>query len=47
MNRRRGLILLGVIALSVLASILFGLRSYNSFLLLRSAYEAGLCVPKT
>jgi hypothetical protein len=41
MNRRRGLILLGVIVLSALASILFGLRSYNSYLLLRSAYEAG------
>ena len=32
---------LGVIVLSALASILFGLRSYSSFLLLRSAYEAG------
>ena len=41
MNRRRGLILLGVIVLSALASILFGLRSYNSYLLLRSAYDAG------
>jgi membrane-associated protein len=30
-----------VIALSALASIFFGLRSYSSFLLLRSAYEAG------
>lgn len=34
-------ILLVVIVLSALASILFGLRSYGSFLLLRSAYEAG------
>jgi membrane-associated protein len=30
-----------VIALSALASIFFGLRSYSSYLLLRSAYEAG------
>jgi membrane protein DedA with SNARE-associated domain len=37
----RGRILLAVIALSALATILFGLRSYGSFLLLRSAYEAG------
>ena len=41
MSGRRGRILLAVIALSALASILFGLRSYGSFLLLRSAYEAG------
>jgi hypothetical protein len=41
MNRHPGLILVGVIVLSALASILFGLRSYNSYLLLRSAYEAG------
>jgi membrane protein DedA with SNARE-associated domain len=41
MSRRRGHILVAVIALSALASILFGLRSYGSFLLLRSAYEAG------
>jgi membrane-associated protein len=34
-------ILTAVIALSALASIFFGLRSYGSFLLLRSAYEAG------
>lgn len=32
---------MAVIALSALASILFGLRSYGSYLLLRSAYEAG------
>ena len=32
---------MAVIALSALASMFFGLRSYNSFLLLRSAYEAG------
>jgi len=30
-----------VMVLSALASIFFGLRSYSSFLLLRSAYEAG------
>jgi membrane-associated protein len=41
MSRRRGQILLAVIVLSALASVFFGLRSYNSFLLLRSAYEAG------
>ncbi len=41
MNARRGRILLGVIALSALASIFFGLRSYSSLLLLRSAYEVG------
>jgi len=41
MSGRRGRILLAVIALSALASIFFGLRSYSSFLLLRSAYEAG------
>lgn len=40
MSSRSG-ILLAVIVLSGLASILFGLRSYGSFLLLRSAYEAG------
>lgn len=34
-------ILPAVIVLGALASILFGLRSYGSFLLLRSAYEAG------
>ena len=32
---------MAVIALSALASIFFGVRSYGSFLLLRSAYEAG------
>lgn len=37
----RGRILLAVIALSAFATILFGLRSYGSFLLLRSANEAG------
>jgi membrane protein DedA with SNARE-associated domain len=41
MSRRGGHLLLLVIALSALAAIFFGLRSYNSFLLLRSAYEVG------
>jgi hypothetical protein len=41
MSHRRSRILLAVIVLSTLASILFGVRSYGSFLLLRSAYEAG------
>lgn len=41
MSKGRGLTLFLVIALSALASIFFGLRSYGSFLLLRSAYEAG------
>jgi len=41
MSGHRSRIVLAVIALSALASIFFGLRSYNSFLLLRSAYEAG------
>src|SRR5476651_135898 len=41
MSGRRGHILVAVIALSALASIFFGLRSYGSYLLLRSAYEAG------
>jgi membrane protein DedA with SNARE-associated domain len=41
MKSSRSRILLAVIVLSALASILFGLRSYGSFLLLRSAYEAG------
>ena len=41
MSHRRSQILLGVIVLSALASLLFGVRSYGSFLLLRSAYEAG------
>jgi membrane-associated protein len=41
MSGHRGRIVLAVIALSALASIFFGLRSYSSFLLLRSAYEAG------
>jgi membrane protein DedA with SNARE-associated domain len=41
MSARRARILLPVIALSALASIFFGLRSYSSYLLLRSAYEAG------
>jgi membrane-associated protein len=41
MSRRGRQILIAVIALSALASIFFGLRSYGSFLLLRSAYEAG------
>jgi hypothetical protein len=41
MNRRANKILMAIIALSALASILFGLRSYGSYLLLRSAYEVG------
>ena len=41
MSKRSGHILLAVIALSALASLFFGLRSYGSYLLLRSAYEAG------
>lgn len=41
MSARRNRILIAVIALSALASILFGLRSYGSYLLLRSAYEVG------
>ncbi len=41
MSKRSGYILVAIIALSALASLFFGLRSYNSFLLLRSAYEAG------
>jgi membrane protein DedA with SNARE-associated domain len=41
MSERTRHILTAVIALSALAAILFGLRSYNSYLLLRSAYEAG------
>jgi membrane protein DedA with SNARE-associated domain len=41
MSRRRGRILTAAIALAALAAIFFGLRSYGSFLLLRSAYEIG------
>lgn len=41
MSKRHGNILLAVIALSAIAAVFFGLRSYGSFLLLRSAYEAG------
>ncbi len=41
MSKRGRHILTAVIALCALASIFFGLRSYGSFLLLRSAYEAG------
>jgi membrane protein DedA with SNARE-associated domain len=41
MSKRGRRILVVIIALSALASIFFGLRSYNSFLLLRSAYEVG------
>lgn len=41
MSKRGNKILMAVIALSALAAILFGLRSYNSYMLLRSAYEAG------
>jgi membrane protein DedA with SNARE-associated domain len=39
-NRTRRILTL-VMALSAAATVLFGLRSYGSFLLLRSAYEAG------
>lgn len=35
------ILLAAIIVLSALATILFGLRSYGSFLLLRSAYEVG------
>jgi membrane protein DedA with SNARE-associated domain len=41
MSKRTARILTLVIALAALAAILFGLRSYGSFLLLRSAYEVG------
>src|SRR5450830_284376 len=41
MSRRARHILTAVIAFSALASLFFGLRSYGSYLLLRSAYEAG------
>ncbi|MBI2714739.1 MAG: DedA family protein [Rhizobiales bacterium] len=41
MSKRSNKILAAVIALSALASILFGLRSYGSYLLLRSAYDVG------
>jgi membrane protein DedA with SNARE-associated domain len=41
MSKSRGRILLLLIALTTLASIFFGLRSYGSYHLLRSAYEAG------
>ena len=41
MRARSNQMLVAVIALSALASILFGLRSYGSYLLLRSAYEVG------
>ena len=37
MSARRSGILLTVIMLTAIASVLFGLRSYGSFLLLRSA----------
>ena len=40
-KRAQPIFSLAVIALSALASIFFGLRSYGSYLLLRSAYEAG------
>jgi len=39
-KRTNGLVLL-VVAVSILAALLFGLRSYGSYLLLRSAHEAG------
>ena len=41
MSKRGNKILVAVIALSALAAILFGLRSYGSYLLLRSAYDVG------
>jgi membrane protein DedA with SNARE-associated domain len=41
MSRRGAHMLTLVIALAALASVFFGLRSYASFLLLRSAYEVG------
>jgi membrane-associated protein len=41
MSRRGAHMLTLVIALAALASVFFGLRSYGSFLLLRSAYEVG------
>jgi membrane protein DedA with SNARE-associated domain len=41
MSKRTARILTLVIALAALASAVFGMRSYVSFLLLRSAYEAG------
>src|SRR5512146_1309890 len=41
MSRRARTMLATIIALSALASAFFALRSYNSFLLLRSAHEAG------
>ena len=41
MSRRTGSLLLLAIAVSAAAVTFFGLRSYGSFLLLRSAYEAG------
>ena len=41
MSRSSTRILTLVIALAALASIFFGLRSYGSFLILRSAYEIG------
>jgi membrane protein DedA with SNARE-associated domain len=41
MSKRTRRILTLVMALSAAAAILFGLRSYGSFLLLRSAYEVG------
>jgi membrane protein DedA with SNARE-associated domain len=41
MSKRGSRILLLVIALSALVSVFFGLRSYISFQLLRSAHEAG------
>lgn len=41
MSKRGSRILTVVIVLAALASVVFGMRSYVSFLLLRSAYEAG------
>jgi membrane-associated protein len=41
MSKRGRRVLVAMIALSALASVFFGLRSYSSFLLLRSAYEVG------
>ncbi len=41
MSKRANLVLTLAIVLAALASAFFGLRSYGSFLLLRSAYEVG------
>lgn len=41
MSNHRRFLLWSVIALSAVATVFFGLRSYGSFLLLQSAYEVG------